>query len=227
MLSPSHVRLCLTTVAALCALAPGDVSADIYECRRADGSTHYTNAPAGERNCRVVVHGSDRPRTAAPDRPAMEGASDFQRPSNANERSSDPGRYTRYDAYIREASQLYQLPESFVRAVVRVESDFNPNVVSNAGAMGLMQLMPSTARSMGVRDPFDPRQNILGGTRYLRVLANSFNGDLVLTVAAYNAGGGAVTRYRGVPPYAETRRYVQRVLRHYYAYRSGRVEAQR
>jgi len=93
--------------------------------------------------------------------------------------------------------------------------------------MGLMQLMPQTARSMGVRDPFDPRQNILGGTRYLRVLANSFNGDLVLTVAAYNAGGGAVTRYRGVPPYAETRRYVQRVLRHYYAYRAGRVEAQR
>ena len=201
--------------------------ADIYECRRADGSTHYTNAPSGERNCRVVVHGSDRPRAAASDRPAMEGAEAFSRPANANERSSDTARYRRYDAHIREASQLYQLPEAFVRAVVRVESDFNPNVVSNAGAMGLMQLMPQTARSMGVRDPFDPRQNILGGTRYLRVLANSFNGDLVLTVAAYNAGGGAVTRYRGVPPYAETRRYVQRVLRHYYAYRAGRVEAQR
>ena len=157
----------------------------------------------------------------------MEGAEAFTRHINANERSSDPARYRRYDAYIREASQLYQLPEAFVRAVVRVESDFNPNVVSNAGAMGLMQLMPQTARSMGVRDPFDPRQNILGGTRYLRVLANSFNGDLVLTVAAYNAGGGAVTRYRGVPPYAETRRYVQRVLRHYYAYRAGRVETQR
>lgn len=157
----------------------------------------------------------------------MAGAEAYRRPANANERSSDPARYQRYDAFIREASRLYQLPEAFVRAVVRVESDFNPNVVSNAGAMGLMQLMPGTARSMGVVDPFDPRQNILGGTRYLRVLANSFNGDLVLTVAAYNAGGGAVTRYRGVPPYAETRRYVQRVLRHYYAYRSGRVEARR
>ncbi|MCA9575280.1 MAG: lytic transglycosylase domain-containing protein [Polyangiales bacterium] len=226
----STARLTLATLAALCLpalVAPGDARADIYECRRADGTTHYTNSPGGERNCRVVVRGSDRPRATAPDRPAMDGAAAFQRPANANERSSDPARYTRYDAHIREASQLYQLPEAFVRAVVRVESDFNPNVVSNAGAMGLMQLMPSTARSMGVRDPFDPRQNILGGTRYLRVLANSFNGDLVLTVAAYNAGGGAVTRYRGVPPYAETRRYVQRVLRHYYAYRSGRVEARR
>jgi soluble lytic murein transglycosylase-like protein len=222
----STLRLTLT-LATLWAGGHGVARADIYECRRADGTTHYTNAPSGERNCRVVVHGSDRPRSAAADRPAMEGAEAFTRPINANERSSDPARYRRYDAYIREASQLYQLPEAFVRAVVRVESDFNPNVVSNAGAMGLMQLMPQTARSMGVRDPFDPRQNILGGTRYLRVLANSFNGDLVLTVAAYNAGGGAVTRYRGVPPYAETRRYVQRVLRHYYAYRAGRVETQR
>ncbi len=87
--------------------------------------------------------------------------------------------------------------------------------------MGLMQLMPRTAASMGVRDPFDPRQNILGGARYLRVLANKFNGDLVLTIAAYNAGEGAVVRYHGVPPYAETRRYVQRVLRYYYAFRSA------
>ena len=85
--------------------------------------------------------------------------------------------------------------------------------------MGLMQLMPRTAASMGVSDPFDPRQNIFGGARYLRLLANKFNGDLVLTIAAYNAGEGAVTRYRGVPPYAETRRYVQRVLSHYYTFR--------
>lgn len=80
-----------------------------------------------------------------------------------------------------------------------------------------MQLMPQTARRMGVVDPFDPRQNILGGTRYLRILANLFHGDLVLTVAAYNAGEGAVSRYQGVPPYAETRRYVGRVLKRYYS----------
>jgi len=94
-------------------------------------------------------------------------------------------------------------------------------VVSRAGAMGLMQLMPLTARSMGVFDPFDPRQNILAGARYLRILANRFKGDLVLTVAAYNAGEGAVDKYEGIPPYKETQRYVRRVLKHYYAYRGG------
>ncbi len=104
---------------------------------------------------------------------------------------------------------------------MRVESDFNSQVVSRAGAMGLMQLMPKTARSMGVSDPFDARQNILGGARYLRILANRFKGDLVLTVAAYNAGEGAVQKHNGIPPYKETQRYVRRVLKHYYAYRGG------
>ena len=81
--------------------------------------------------------------------------------------------------------------------------------------------MPFTAQKMGVEDPFDPRQNILGGARFLRILANQWNGDLVLTIASYNAGAGAVERYRGVPPYGETRRYVHRVLQRYYAYRTG------
>jgi soluble lytic murein transglycosylase-like protein len=80
---------------------------------------------------------------------------------------------------------------------------------------------------MGVQDPFNPRQNIMGGARYLRILANKFNGDLVLTIAAYNAGEGAVMRYRGVPPYRETRRYVQNVLRFYYAFRGGTQRASR
>jgi soluble lytic murein transglycosylase-like protein len=142
-------------------------------------------------------------------------------------RDRSPDRYNRYDGHIREAARLYQLPESFIRAVMRVESDFSPGVVSHAGAMGLMQLMPRTAASMGVRDPFDARQNILGGSRYLRILANKFNGDLVLTIAAYNAGEGAVMRHRGVPPYSETRRYVQNVLRYYYAFRSASPPAAR
>jgi soluble lytic murein transglycosylase-like protein len=137
----------------------------------------------------------------------------------------------RYDSYIREAALLYVLPEAFIRAVMRTESGFYVEAVSNKGAMGLMQLMPATARAMGVLDPFDPRQNILGGARFLRVLANRLRGDLVLTIAAYNAGEGAVAKYGGIPPYAETRRYVQRVLTHYYAYRatvgSGRAYAQK
>jgi soluble lytic murein transglycosylase-like protein len=138
----------------------------------------------------------------------------------ARARRLDPERMRRYDPHITEAAQLYQLPEAFIRAVVLVESNFYPDAVSRVGAIGLMQLMPTTAANMGVLDPFDPRQNVLGGTRYLRVLANRFRGDLVLTVAAYNAGEGAVDKYHGVPPYAETRRYVRNVLNHYYTFRS-------
>jgi len=143
------------------------------------------------------------------------------RMSRKPRRVHDPERLSRYDHHIREAAALYQLPEAFVRAVVQVESNFYSDVVSHAGAIGLMQLMPRTATSMGVTDAFDPRQNIFGGTRFLRVLANDFNGDLVLTIAAYNAGKGAVLKYGGLPPYAETRGYVKKVLSYYYAFRAG------
>ena len=134
--------------------------------------------------------------------------------------AQDPTRYTRFDAHIREAAQLYQLPEALIRAVIKQESDFNPYSVSTSNAMGLMQLLPSTAASMNVTDPFEPRQSILGGVRFLRLLANTFNGDLVLTVAAYNAGAGAVIRYGAVPPYEETQHYVRQVLRYYYEFRA-------
>ncbi len=128
-------------------------------------------------------------------------------------------RHRRYDALLREAAAYYRLPFAFLKAVVSVESAFSPNVVSAKGAMGLMQLMPRTARAMGVTDPFDPRQNVFGGARYLRGLANRFEGDLVLTIAAYHAGEGAVGRHGGVPPYPDTRRYVQKVLAAYERYR--------
>lgn len=130
------------------------------------------------------------------------------------------GRLSRYDAFIREASRLYQIPESLVRAVIKVESDFDPRAVSPANAQGLMQLIPETAERMMVTDVFEPRQNILGGTRYLRILANMFNGDLQLTVAAYNAGEGAVMRYGGIPPYAETQAYVTKVVGYYQEFRA-------
>jgi len=193
-------------------LAPLGASADIYQCRGQDGALHFTNVRQAGQRCTVAI------REAA--RPAAEAAASLfpgLRPT-PTPRPADAERL--FDRFIDEAARTYQLPHAFIRAVVRVESNFNPTVVSHAGAIGLMQLMPRTAYSMGVRNPFDPRENILGGTRYLRVLANKFNGDLVLTVAAYNAGEGAVIRHRGVPPYSETRRYVQRVLRHYYTYRS-------
>jgi soluble lytic murein transglycosylase-like protein len=131
-----------------------------------------------------------------------------------------PERFSRYDAHIREAATLYQIPVELVRAVIRVESDFDPRAVSPKNARGLMQMIPATAERMMVTDSFDPRENIFGGTRYLRVLANLFNGDIELTIAAYNAGEGAVMRYGGIPPYAETQDYVTRVLSYYRQYRA-------
>jgi soluble lytic murein transglycosylase-like protein len=200
-------------VAGLIVGAATPAYADIYRCKRADGTHHYTNIREPGRRCELVVRGSRKSKS----KPKASGK---KKEASSSSRSSDPARYNRYNGLIGEAANLYQLPVSFIRAVMRVESDFNPTVVSRAGAMGLMQLMPKTARSMGVSDPFDARQNILGGARYLRILANHFKGDLVLTVAAYNAGEGAVQKYNGIPPYKETQRYVRRVLKHYYAYRS-------
>lgn len=129
-------------------------------------------------------------------------------------------RLSRYDQHIRAAAQLYRIPEALVRAVIQVESNFDPRALSPAGAHGLMQLMPQTAARMQVADIFDPRQNIYGGVRYLRILANLFNGDIHLTVAAYNAGEGAVIRYGGIPPYEETQNYVVKVLENYRRYSS-------
>jgi soluble lytic murein transglycosylase-like protein len=101
-----------------------------------------------------------------------------------------------------------------------VESDYDPRAISVSGARGLMQLMPDTAMRLEVRDIDDPRENIFGGVRFLRILANDFNGDLELTIAAYNAGGEAVIRFGGVPPYAETRNYVVKVTNYYHRYRT-------
>jgi soluble lytic murein transglycosylase-like protein len=133
---------------------------------------------------------------------------------------SSPARYSRYDLHIREAAALYQIPEELIRAVIMVESNYDPRAVSPANARGLMQLIPPTAERMLVTDVFDPRQNIFGGVRYLRILANLFNGDLELTIAGYNAGENAVIRHGGIPPYAETQAYVTKVLAHYRHYRS-------
>lgn len=133
---------------------------------------------------------------------------------------SEIGRARRhaYDGYIRRAADRYQLPESLLRAVIHTESNYNSRALSRVGAMGLMQLMPATARSLGVEKPYDPQQNIFGGARYLRLLANRYGGDMVLVLAAYNAGAGNVEKYGGVPPFAETRAYVQSTLRRFYAY---------
>lgn len=117
-----------------------------------------------------------------------------------------------YDTEIDAAARRYGVDPALVKAVVQQESGFDPNARSNAGAAGLMQLMPATAAGLGVTDPFDPAQSIDAGTRYLKGQLDRFGGDVSLALAAYNAGPGAVERYGGVPPYPETQRYVQSVL---------------
>lgn len=143
------------------------------------------------------------------------------RSDRAYRRAPRLGAFQRFAAaspHLAEAALLFSLPLAYLRAVAEVESKFDPRAVSVDGAMGVMQLMPFTARKMGVVDPFDARQNILGGARFLRLLANQWHGDIERTTASYNAGAGAVVKYDGVPPYRETQRYVARVLRLYRLY---------
>lgn len=119
------------------------------------------------------------------------------------------------DSIFEEASALYQIPSKLLRAVAKAESGFNSKAVSKAGAMGVMQLMPGTARSLGVSDPYNARQNILGGAKYLKQNLDRFGGDVSLALAAYNAGPGSVTKYGGIPPYKETQNYVKKIMADY------------
>jgi soluble lytic murein transglycosylase-like protein len=177
-------------------LVPSASDADIYRSVGADGVISFSNTPSKG----ATVYQKTPARVFMP-------------------ADTSPERYSRYDHHIREAAILYQIPEALIRAVIRVESDFDPRAVSPANARGLMQMIPETAERMLVTDIFDPRQNIFGGVRYLRVLANLFNGELALTLAAYNAGENAVIRHGGIPPYPETQDYVTRVIAHYRTYR--------
>lgn len=128
-----------------------------------------------------------------------------------------------YENLIQSASGRHALDADLIRAVIRAESNFNSAAKSNKGAMGLMQLMPDTARLHNVIDAYDPIDNIEGGVRHLKMLLGRYQGDLRLSLAAYNAGGQAVDRYGGIPPFVETKDYVRRVLQYYDSYRDGGV----
>lgn len=211
----------------LCLLGSPEARADVWSYEDGDGVIHFTNIePRGNNKHRWQVVYKTGPGKAQSVSPGMQGGGSSSYPGCRQSRADvvpatdrSPDRYVRYDAYIAEASALYSIPEALIRAVVKAESDYDPKVVSCAGAKGLMQIMPYEEAPQGISDVFDPRQNILGGTRLLRLHANRFRGDLALTIAAHHAGDGAVKKYGGVPPYATTQAYVRAVLKHYQRYR--------
>ncbi|HVH89666.1 MAG TPA: lytic transglycosylase domain-containing protein [Terriglobales bacterium] len=128
-----------------------------------------------------------------------------------NPGSAPPGGAQWIDNIVQQAAMQHEVDPNLVRAIIKVESNFNPHAVSRKGAMGLMQLMPSTAKSLNVSNPYDPAQNVDAGVRHFKQLLDSYNGNVELSLAAYNAGSGAVHRSRGVPKYTETRNYVKRI----------------
>jgi len=189
-------------------LVPGFAFAGgIYRYVEKDGTVVYTNVAPKSSKAARKVEGEFRPA------PALEA------PARITPRSKMT--LEEFDAYIESAAIRYKMPPALVKAVMHAESAFDPNALSNVGASGLMQLMPGTAREMYVQDIFDPKDNIEGGVRYLRVLANEFDGDMVKMVAAYNAGPDAVKKYNGqVPPYPETQAYVRKVIALYFQYKA-------
>ena len=183
----------LTVLAAatiVSALAPPAFASGLYRLVDEDGVAHFTNAPTDPRFKRIG---------------SLSGTAQGWLHLPEGVRSS-------FGPEIREIAARHGVAPDLVEAVIRAESAFNPRAVSNKGAQGLMQLMPRTASSLGVRNVFDPRENIEGGVRHLRYLLDRYPGNVPLALAASNAGEKAVDYYGGIPPYAETRQYVQKIL---------------
>jgi len=175
--------------------------ADIYRHVDANGVVHFTNAPQYT------------------DRPGKQSWSFYRKEMRSPPTATAGPAVHAYRDIIREYARAYRLEEALVKAVIKAESNYNPQSLSSKGAQGLMQLIPETARLMNVNDPFDPAENIRGGSNYLRLMLDQFSGNLDLALAAYNAGPNAVQRHGGIPPYTETRQYVQRVRQYLDQYR--------
>jgi soluble lytic murein transglycosylase len=163
--------------------------ADIYVYADSEGVLHFTNVPTSS-NYKIYIR----------EKPDKSLNSDVTR---------------RYDSIITEAAQRHGVSFSLLKAMIKIESDFNPRAISTAGAMGLMQIMPQNIKRLKIQNPFDPRENIMGGTRYLKQMIDRFNGKLPLALAAYNAGPNTVERYQRIPPFTETEDYVDAVMKYY------------
>lgn len=199
-MNPRHLALLCFSLLSFFFLA-SVASADVFVYKDKQGVLTFTNVPTHAGYRRVFRDN----KTQASDTGAMTS-------------------YNGYDDLILSASGRYNIDADLIRAVIKTESDFNSSARSNKGAMGLMQLMPDTARLHDVVNAYDPTDNIEGGVRHLKLLLSRFQGNLELSLAAYNAGIKAVEKFGGIPPFAETKEYIRRVLQHYQTYRSTALQ---
>ena len=209
-----HV-VCLRYVATvLMCLASQNITADrTYVYEEIDGTVWYTNvAPKAQDTARFEL-------LAIKGRPQATRSCKGMTPSRLQLRARD------IDSTIHRISSEFKVDAKLVKAVVRNESCFDTMAISRAGAQGLMQLMPPTAKELGVTDPFNAEQNIRGGVQYLKALMDRYNNNIGLALAAYNAGPGAVAKYDGVPPYHETEKYIERVMKSYREYLKEHLQA--
>lgn len=169
--------------------------ADIYKYIDSNGVLHFTNAPTSS-NYRLYI--KERPTMPVPAAPGG-----------------------RFEPIINAASQRHGVSAHLLKAIIKVESDYNPRAVSRKGAKGLMQIMPETRKALKIVNVFDPWENIMGGARYFKQLFNRYEGKLPLALAAYNAGPSAVDRFGSIPPFRETEAYVEKVIRYYYLFKRG------
>ena len=199
----SYITALLICQFCLLVLGKSSADADIYRYEDDEGIVHFTDAPTDKR-FKIFMRDLKKDRL-------LRTKLQFSKSANPAE----------YENLIASCATKYGVNPCLIKAVIHAESGYNPNAVSRKGASGLMQLMPGTARSLKVSNSFDPKDNVEGGVKYLRFLLDTFRGDVSLAVAAYNAGLNKVAKYGGIPPYNETRTYVDRVLAYMQSYQAN------